>query len=104
MTISAKKGDFILQKCPHFRLLSAHTVTFQADWSEQLAGENYDVVFATVADKDAAERALKVLGPEGSFIYTLQQAGLKDKENPEARICMWSPAWRKNEFCVGALN
>ena len=53
------------------------------DWSEKLAGQDFDLVFATVADEDAAERALKVLGPKGSFIYTLQSAKLKDENNKD---------------------
>lgn len=54
------------------------------NWGETLAGQDYDVIFATVADgDDSAERALGVLGPKGSFIYTLEKTALKDKENPD---------------------
>jgi NADPH:quinone reductase-like Zn-dependent oxidoreductase len=54
------------------------------NWGETLAGQDYDVIFATVADgDDSAERALGVLGPKGSFIYTLDKTALKDKENPD---------------------
>jgi NADPH:quinone reductase-like Zn-dependent oxidoreductase len=54
----------------------------EEDWSEKLAGQDYDCIFATVADgDDGAERALKVLAPKGSFIYTLDKSALKDPNN-----------------------
>ena len=56
----------------------------EEDWGEKLAGEDYDCIFATVKDgDDGAERALKVLGPKGSFIYTLEGSALKDKDNKD---------------------
>lgn len=53
----------------------------EADWGEQLKGQDYDLVFATVDDPKptpAAERALGVLGPKGSFIYLLEQIAAKE--------------------------
>lgn len=47
----------------------------EQDWSEVLAGQDYDLVFATVNDATplpAAERALAVLGPTGSFHFLLE--------------------------------
>jgi NADPH:quinone reductase-like Zn-dependent oxidoreductase len=47
----------------------------EKDWGVELAGQDYDLIFATVDDSKpapAAERALKVLGTSGSFICLLE--------------------------------
>ena len=47
----------------------------EQDWGEVLSGDDYDLIFATVNDAKplpAAERALQVLSPNGSFLCLLE--------------------------------
>lgn len=45
------------------------------DWAQRLAGQDFDVVYDTVGDKDAATRATKVLREGGHYIAIASRPG-----------------------------
>ncbi len=58
------------------RALGAEVVDYRRDdWSEVLAGADFDVVFDTVGDEDAVRRATRVMRPAGHYVAIASRPG-----------------------------
>jgi len=58
------------------RKLGAEVIDYRnEDWSERLAGADFDVVYDTVGDRDAPARATKVMRDGGHFVTIAGPAG-----------------------------
>jgi NADPH:quinone reductase-like Zn-dependent oxidoreductase len=73
-TVAATSSDVeLLKKLGADVAINYH----DTDWGEELKGENYDLIFATVDDAKptpAASRAAGVLGPKGVYLCLLEQS------------------------------
>ena len=58
------KTDFVGQALGADRVIDYRT----EDWSEELEGQSYDMIFDCVGDNADLAKALKVLKPEGTFV------------------------------------